>query len=366
MAPVTPIPAEVASLTDYEALAKKCLNPQVWAYVAGGAADELTVSENVAAFSRLLLRGRVLCDLAGGTTRIDLFGHSYAAPVLLAPTAFQKLLHPDGELATVLGAGAAQTPMVVSTQASVSLEDIARDAIAPLWFQLYVQPDRDFTAALVRRAEAVGYRVLVVTVDAPVSGIRNREQRAGFALPPQIEAVNLRNARPLSSYAPLPDGQALLGGPLLAAAPTWRDIGWLKSITAMPIVLKGIMCAEDASRAVSEGADGIIVSNHGGRTLDTMPATISVLREIVDVVDQRVPVLLDGGIRRGTDILKALALGARAVLIGRPYLYALAVAGAPGVCHALRILRAELEVAMALTGCATLSDIGPSVVRLKD
>jgi 4-hydroxymandelate oxidase len=365
LAPLTQIPAEIASVSDYEALAQPRMTPQAWAYLAGGSADEQTLAENVAAFARLSLRTRVLRRLDNGTTQLDLFGHSLTSPLLLAPIAFQKLAHPDGELATVLGAGAAQTAMIVSTQASVDLETIARAAAAPLWFQLYIQPDRAFTEALVRRAEAAGYRALVVTVDAPINGIRNREQRAGFVPPPGIEAVNLRGkSAPVPfTQQDMPGGQILLGGPLLAAAATWRDIAWLRGLTRLPILLKGIMAAEDATTAIAEGVDGIVVSNHGGRTLDTQPATITVLPEIARAVGGRVPVLLDGGIRRGTDILKALALGARAVLIGRPCIYGLAAAGAPGVCHVLRILRAEFEVAMALSGCRTLADIDASAVR---
>ncbi len=347
----------VASVSDYEPLARERLTQEAWAYVSGGAADEWTLRENCAAFQRLTLRTRVLADLTGGNTRLDLFGHSFNSPVFLAPVAYQKLFHPDGEMATALAASAMQTGMVVSTQASTHLEGIAREATAPLWFQLYIQPDRDFTRDLVRRVEAAGYRALVVTVDAPVSGPRNREQRAGFTLPEGVEAVNLRTM-PIQRGRGDGADTLLLGGPLLAAAPTWEDVRWLRSLTTLPILIKGIMTAEDTRRAVSEGADGIIISNHGGRVLDTQPATIDVLPDIVQAIGDRTPVLLDGGIRRGSDILKALALGAKAVLIGRPYIFGLAAAGAIGVSHVVRILRAELEIAMALTGCATLEAIG--------
>jgi 4-hydroxymandelate oxidase len=235
-----------------------------------------------------------------------------------------------------------------------------------LWFQLYIQPDRGFTRELVQRAQSAGYQALVVTVDAPVNGLRNREQRAGFVLPADIEAVNLRGMR----SAPPPSGEAggnvLLGGPLLAAAPTWNDIDWLRSLTSLPVLLKGITTAEDAKRAVDAGVAGIVVSNHGGRTLDTLPSTISMLPEIAAAVGGRLPLLFDGGIRRGSDVFKALALGANAVLIGRPYVYGLAVAGALGVSHVIHILRAELELTMALTGCRDLRDIGPSLVQWTD
>jgi len=356
------IPASIAAVADYEAFARERMSEQAWAYMAGGAADELTLRDNCAAFQRLQLRSRTLADLSGGHTRLELFGQRLEQPILLAPVAYHRLLHPDAELATVLAASAARAGMVVSTQASMALEDIARPAQTPLWFQLYVQPDRDFTRELVRRAEAAGYQALVLTVDAPVNGLRNREQRAGFALPEGVEAVNLRGMRGLPPSAGRIGEPALFGTPLLAAAPTWRDLAWLRSLTRLPLLVKGVMHEEDACRAVAEGVDGIIVSNHGGRTLDTQPATIEVLEAIARAVGGRVPLLLDGGIRRGTDVFKALALGASAVLVGRPYIFGLAAAGAPGVCHVLQLLRAELEVAMALTGCRTLADIGPGLL----
>ncbi len=350
------IPPDVVSVADYERLARERVDTAAWAFLDGGAADEWTLRENAAAYQRLTLRTRVLEDLSGGNTAVALFGCRFDAPILLAPVAYHRLYDPDGEIATVVAASAMQTGVVVSTQATVSLEDIASQATTPLWFQLYIQPDRDFTADLVRRAEAAGYQALVLTVDAPVTGVRNREQRAGFALPPGLESVNLRGMRQ-PAMRPASNGQLLLGGPLLAAAPTWQDVAWLRGLTKLPLLAKGIMTAEDAQRAVAAGFDGIIVSNHGGRTLDTQPATIDVLGEIASAVSDRVPVLCDGGIRRGSDVFKALALGAKAVLVGRPYMYGLAAAGAPGVAHVIRILRAELEVTMALTGCKDLAAI---------
>lgn len=357
------IPASVASAADYEPLARERMTEAAWAWLAGGAADELTLRENIAAFQRWKLRTRLLRDLSGGNTRLELFGRRFDSPILLAPVAYQKLAHPEGEMATALAASANGAGMVVSTQASVSLEDIARAATAPLWFQLYVQPDRDFTLALVRRAEAAGYGAIVVTADAPVSGPRNREQRAGFTVPPSIEAVNLRGMKVTAMQGEGKDGALLLGGPLVSAAPTWRDLEWLRAQTRLPLLLKGVMTAEDATQAVAAGVDGLIVSNHGGRALDTQPATIDMLPEIAAAVACRVPLLLDGGIRRGTDVLKALALGAAAVLVGRAYMFGLAAAGAVGVSHVLRLMRAELEIAMALTGCANLQTIASSCVR---
>ncbi len=357
------IPGDVVAVSDYEALARERLTPQAAAYLFGGAGDELTLRDNTAAFQRLRMRTRVLRDMAGAGRALRLFNQDFASPILLAPVAYQTLFHPDGERATALAAAATRTGMIVSTQAATPIEEIARDAASPLWFQLYIQPDRAFTHDLVRRAEQAGYSAIVVTVDAPVSGIRDRERRAGFVLPPGVEAVNLRGMRSLPPQAAQVGGPMLLGGALLAAAPTWRDIAALKRMTSLPVLVKGIMTAEDAAQSVAEGIDGIIVSNHGGRILDTVPATIDVLPEIAAAVGGRVPLLLDGGVRRGSDVFKALALGAQAVLVGRPYVYGLAAAGAIGVSHVVQMLLAEFEIAMALAGCRNLDEIECSLVR---
>lgn len=364
LAKLQAIPPSIATVRDYETAARERLTEQAWAYIAGGASDEITLRDNLAAFERVRLRGRVLRDMAGAHCRLELFGQTFDIPALLAPVAFQRLAHPDGELASALGAAAGGTGMVVSTQSSISLEAIAADAAAPLWFQLYMQPDRDFTLSLVRRAEAAGYQALVFTVDAPISGLRPREQRAGFQLPPGVEAVNLRDAPAAQLQAARPGGAMLLGGPLLDAAPSWRDLAWLRSQTWLPLLIKGVMDAGDARRMIDEGADGVVVSNHGGRVLDGQPATLDVLPEIVDAAGGRIPVMLDGGVRGGGDVFKALALGARAVFVGRAYMHGLAAAGAVGVSHVLHMLRAELEVAMALTGCRTLDDIDHSALRI--
>ena len=361
--PLLRIPAAVVAVSDYEPLARERMTPEAWAYFEGGAADEITLRENRAAFDRLRLRGRVLAPLAGGHTRVTLCGQTFEHPVLVAPMAYQKLAHAEGELALALGAAAMRAGMILSVHASMALEDVARvEATAPRWFQLGILPDREFTRALVRRAEAAGYQALVVTVDAVVSGVRNRQNRAGFRLPPGIEAVNLRGAHSGGPVETKAGESAVFGGVLAATAPTWKDLEWLQALTRLPVLVKGIMSPEDAAQAVAQGAAGVIVSNHGGRTLDTLPATIEVLPGIADAVGGRVPILLDGGIRRGTDVLKALALGAQAVLVGRPCIHGLASAGAPGVAHVLNILRAELEAAMALTGCATLAQVDRSVV----
>ncbi len=362
--PLERIPPQIAAVDDYEAFAKPRMTPGAFAYVSGGAADELTVRENVEAFRRLKLRTRVLRDVEGGDTRLELLGQELPYPILLAPVALQRLAHPDGELATALAAAAMRAPMIVSAEASVSIEDIAARAgqHTMLWMQLYLYGDRGLLRELVQRVEAAGYRALVVTADAPVSGARNREQRAEFAPPPGIEAVNLKGLRATTGAVARAGESPVFGSGVLEGAPTWKDIEWLESVTTLPVLVKGIMSPQDAVTAVGAGVAGIVVSNHGGRTLDTQPATIDVLEPIAHAVDGRVPLLLDGGVRRGTDILKALALGARAVLVGRPYVYALAAAGASGVAHVLHILRTELEMAMVLTGCRRLADIGPELV----
>lgn len=359
--PLPQIPPDVVALTDYEPLARQHLGEHAWAYYSGGAADEVSLRENRTAFDALKLVPRVLRDLKGGSTRTTLLGQTLEFPVLLAPIAYHRMAHDDGELATVLGASAMKTGMIVSTRASVMIEDIAAAAQTHLWFQLYVQPDREFTKALVRRAENAGYQALVLTVDAPLTGIRNRLQRSGYKMREGVEAVNLRGmAQP--DLRPKMAGENVAFGALLDDAPTWQDAEWLLSFTKLPVIIKGILSPEDAEMAIERGFAGIIVSNHGGRVLDTTPAPIEVLPEIVERVAGRVPVLMDGGVRRGTDVLKAIALGATAVLVGRPYLFALSVAGAVGVAHVLNILRAEFEVAMGLTGCRTVGEIQRSVI----
>lgn len=351
---LTQIPPELAAVGDYEAFARARLDDNAWAYLHSGAADEITFRANRRAFDECTLRNRVLADVRGGHTRVTLFGQALPHPILLAPLAYQCLFHPEGELATVRAASAMDAPMVVSTLASHALEDIARHAQTPLWLQLYFQPDRAWTFDLVRRAEAAGYQAVVVTVDAPLAGVRNREQRAGFSLPEGVRAVNLQGMRqPASTLQP---GQSVVFDGLMAYAPTWGDIEQLRQLTRLPILLKGITHPDDAKQALAVGTDGLIVSNHGGRTLDTVPAALHLLPPIAAAVQGQVPLLLDGGIRRGTDILKAIVLGANAVLIGRPLAYGLATAGALGVAHILRLLWEELEVAMALTGCRTLAD----------
>ena len=360
MAGPQPIPADIAALCDYERHAAARLAAPARAYIDGAGADGLTAAANLAAWQQIRLTGRVLADLRGGSTALSLFGLALPHPFLLAPVAFHGLAHPGAEAETALGAAAGGAAMVVSTQSGMRLEEIAAGAQGPLWFQLYLQPERRDTRDLVRRAEAAGMRALVVTVDAPVTGLRNAEARAGFRLPAGLRAANLDGYAPPRLRAEPGRSPVFLG--LAEAAPRWEDIRWLRGETRLPLLLKGIMDPEDAELAIAAGADGIVVSNHGGRGLDTLPATAEALPRIVARVAGRVPVLCDGGIRRGTDALKALALGASAVLVGRPQLHALAVAGASGVAHLLTLLRAELEVAMALTGRRRLDEIDASLL----
>jgi len=346
------------SADDYGVAAAERLDAAARAYVDGGAADEATLRANRAAWQRLVLWPRVLRPLADGHTRTALLGREIEHPILLAPVAYQRLAHPDGEAATALAAAAQGAGFVLSTQSSVALETVARlvrdePGRGPLWFQLYLPHDRGFARELLARVSAAGFEALMLTVDAPVSGVRDRERRAGFVLPPGVSAVNLAGQ---PRRGPGPAGAFCQG--LAAQAPTWADVEWLRAETALPLLLKGILRADDARLALAAGASGIVVSNHGGRTLDTAIATAEALPRVTAAVAGRVPVLVDGGIRRGTDVLKAIALGASAVLVGRPQVHALAAAGAQGVAHVIRLLRDELEMAMALGGCATLSDAG--------
>jgi 4-hydroxymandelate oxidase len=347
---VTPV-----SLQDFEALARERMDPGAFAYVAGGAADEVTLRENAAAFARFRLRPRVLVDVARVLPETTLLGTRVTMPVGLAPTARQRLVHPDGELAVARAASAAGVLMVASTMSSYSLEAIAAASSGPRWFQLYVHKDRGVTRALVERAAASGYGAVVLTVDFPVAGRRERELRDAV----DVEWGGLGNFPEIGAgveFLPLMD--ALHDQRLV-----WDDVGWVRSLTPLPLVLKGILTGEDAARAVAHGAAAIVVSNHGGRQLDRTPATIDVLEEVVEAVAGRAEVYLDGGVRRGTDVLVALALGARAVFVGRPHCFALAVGGEAAVAQMLGGLRDELENAMALLGTARPADVERAHVR---
>jgi 4-hydroxymandelate oxidase len=351
---------EAVCLADFEAAARQRIPEMAWEYINSGAGDENSLRWNCEAWNSLRLLPRVLVDVSRLDTRVTVCGQEMAMPILLAPTAYHRLLHADGELATARGAGAAEVTMIVSTLATTAVEEIAQAATQPLWYQLYVQTDRAFTRDLVQRAEDAGCKALCVTVDTPVGGARNRETRIRFALPEGMSLPNLHGLK--ASASDHVSQEQTIYGKLFDPTLTWRDIEWLCSFARVPVLLKGILAAEDAALAVAAGAAGVIVSNHGARNLDTVAATADALPRVVDRVEGRVPVLVDGGIRRGTDVLKALALGASAVLLGRPYLYALAAAGEAGVASAVSILRKELQMAMALTGRTSIAAIDRSVL----
>lgn len=352
--------ADAVSVSDLQEIAGRRMPVMAREFIESGAADELSLRWNREAYDRIRLDPRVLRDVSVVDTRVKVLGLDLAFPILLAPTALHKLVHPEGELATVRGAGAAQTAMTLSTMSSVTLEEVASASSGPLWFQLYVQKDRGFTAELVQRAEKAGYKALVLTVDTPVGGARNRQERAKFRLPPGVEVANLRGL-PSRGGKKLETEQDAFQH-ILPERLTWKDVEWLQSITRLPVLLKGVLNADDAELAAKLGLAGIVVSNHGARNLDTVPATIDALPRITDKVGGSMAVLVDGGVRRGTDVLKALALGANAVLVGRPIFYGLSSAGADGVHRMLAILRHELELAMALTGRKEIAEIDRSVL----
>jgi 4-hydroxymandelate oxidase len=354
--PTTTLPV---NLHEYEPLARAKLGDMAWDYLAGGGGDELTLRWNRERLDATRLLPRVLRDVGTVDTRLSLLGLSLPFPVLLAPTGFQKLFHPEGELATARGAGAAGALYTLSTPATTSLEDVAEVAKAPLWFQLYVQRDRGFTLGLVECAEAHGYRAIVLTADTPVLGARDREQRRQLELPPGMDLPNLRG---LAGRTNEPTFQHGSRNPFLDPSLTWKDVEWLAHATKLPVVVKGVLHPDDARLALEHGAAAVGVSNHGGRNLDTVPATIDALPAIVEAVAGRVPILFDGGVRRGVDVVKALALGATAVMIGRPYLWGLSASGAEGVTRVVQLLVTELEMAMAQCGAATLSQLTRELV----
>lgn len=355
---------EPLSLRELESEAQRRLDPKVYDFFAGGADDEVTVRENEAAFSRIGLIPRVLRGRGDRKLEVSLLGCRASMPILIAPTAFHRLAHREGESATARAAARAGTIMIVSMASTVAVEEIGAavrqetgEDPANLWFQLYIQPDLKFTEAIIRRAEAAGCTALVVSIDSPTFGRRERDVRNRFLdLPPGMCCENMREPG---------------GGPQGKARPiafspelSWEHLDWLRKTTAMKIALKGIMHPADAQLAVGRGVDALIVSNHGGRQLDTVPASIELLPAIVDAVKGKIPLLLDGGIRRGTDVVKALALGASAVAVGRPVLWGLALGGEGGVSQVLELLRSELDRALALCGCGSPADLGRDLVRL--
>jgi len=353
---------DLLSIADWEAAARAQLPKMVFDYYVGGSWDEITLRDNAGAFDQLRLNYRVLRDVSERSTATTVLGHRVALPVLIAPTAFQCMAHEEGEVATVRAAGAAGTIMIVSTLSNQPIEAIAAAATAPFWFQLYVYRDRGASADLLARAEAAGAEAVVLTVDAQVWGVRERDVRNRFQLPQGLKMNNL-----LADLASLPadvedSGLGAYVASMFDPALSWKDIEWLRSLTDLPIVLKGIVHPEDARLAAEAGVDGIFVSNHGGRQIDTAPATIDALARIVAASDGRLEVYLDGGVRRGSDVVKALALGARAVAVGRPVLWGLAVDGQGGVEAILDLLNREFDAVMALCGATRPDELDDDLI----
>lgn len=350
------------NVADYRDAAEDALPRMAFDYYASGSGAEATLEENREAYRRLRLRHRVLRDVSDCDPGVDLLGHRLALPVVVAPTAFHGLAHPEGEVATARGAGAAGTVMTLSTLSNRPMEEVADGTDGPAWFQLYVYRDREATLALVRRAGAAGFSALVLTVDAPVLGTRERDVRNRFHLPDGLGVANLPDGMADVPEASADSGLAAYVASHMDPGLGWDDLAWLVDASELPVLVKGIVHPGDARRAVRRGAAGIVVSNHGGRQLDGGVATIDALPEVAGAVEGRVPVLLDGGVRRGTDVLKALALGADAVAVGRPALWGLAVDGAGGVRDVLDLLRGEVLEAMTLAGCRRVAEVGPDLV----
>jgi 4-hydroxymandelate oxidase len=350
---------QLLNLFDYERAAREVLSTASFDYQVGGAGDEVTLRANRDAWDAIAIRFRTMVDVSRRSLATSVLGMPVSMPVLVAPTAMQKLAHPDGECGMARAAAAAGTLMVVSTTATIGLAEVASATPDPKWFQVYVYRDREYTRQLVREAVQAGYRALMLTVDAPVLGRRERDIRNGFTLPPGMEIANARMAGMSIVPEASDDASGLMSHfrGLHDPAVTPRDIAWLREVSGLPVVVKGIVRGDDARRALDHGASAIAVSNHGGRQLDSAVATADVLVEVVEAVAGRAEVYVDGGIRRGVDVLKAIALGARAALIGRPPIWGLAVNGAEGARHVLDLLRDELDVAMALAGCRSVEEI---------
>ena len=353
-----PSPPQPVNVFEYERLAEDALEAGPLGYFAGGACDEWTLRENVEAFARLKLRPRMLVDVSKVSAATTVLGTEVSMPLLVAPTAIQKMCHPDGEPATARAAAAVGTLMTLSTIATATPAEVAAAAPgAPRWFQLYCFEDEGVTRALIDQAVDEGYSAIVLTVDAPRGGRRERDLRTGFQVPAGVKVPSVAAA--LSRPATLTIAELFA---MFDLTLTWRDLERIRGFSDLPLLVKGVMTEEDARLACEAGVDGIVVSNHGGRQLDGVAATIDALPEVVDAVEGRVEVFVDGGIRRGTDVIKALARGARAALVGRPVLWGLAVGGEDGARHVLELLRDEVELALLLCGCTTPSDVTPAHV----
>lgn len=357
---------DLLRVDDYAEVAESVLPADIWGYISGGSGTEWTLAENRAAFERITLRPRFLVDVRECDTSTSLLGTALAAPIGVAPMAYHRLAHPDGELATAQAVGSVGGPFVVSIFASQPVERIAEHASGPLWLQLYWLRQRDALVGLVRRAERCGFGAIVLTVDTPKVGRRLRDLRNSFTLPEHVAAVNLSDSVMATSHEVDAGSSALERHSRERFDPTitWSDLGWLRELTTLPLVIKGVLTAEDARLAVEHGFAAVIVSNHGGRQLDGAPAAITALPEVVAAVEGRVPVLLDGGVRTGADVFRALALGARTVFVGRPVLYGLAAGGAEGATRVLGLLRDELVETMTLAGRPGIAAIDSSSVSL--
>jgi 4-hydroxymandelate oxidase len=354
---------ELVSVFDYEAASRTNLTRTAGDYYASGASDEITLRENHAAYDRIKLRPRVLRDISRRDLNTRVLGETISMPIMIAPTAFHCMADEEGEVATVKAAGKADTIMILSTLATRSIEEVMAEATGSVWFQLYYYKDRNATMSLIQRAEAAGCNAIVLTVDAQIWGRRERDVKNRFRLPKGLSIKNLMQA----GKGDFPKETAESGLASYVSwqfdpAMSWKDVDWLCSKTELPVLLKGVLHPEDARLAVDHGAAGVIVSNHGGRQLDTVPATIEALPGIVEAVDGRLEVLIDGGIRRGTDVLKAIALGAKAVGVGRPVIWGLAVGGEEGASNVLQILRKEFELSMRLCGCQAVDEIDGDLI----
>ncbi|CAO3599357.1 unnamed protein product [Absidia cylindrospora] len=357
--PVSSLPL---TIDDYEELAQKSLNASAYGYFRSGADSEVTLQRNKQAYDKLLIRPKVLVDVAKIDIATTILGQSLRTPIGIAPTAFHALAHDDGELATARASAALGSCYCASTYSNYSMAEISRAVNTPggalQWFQLYVENDRATTAHLVRQCEQLGYKALVVTVDRPRLGRRLTDARTGFGLPRHLRQGNFDDDNDAANDGTSRTGQGAYLTGQIDASLTWSDLHWLRSLTSLPIVIKGIFRAEDATLAVKHGVAGILVSNHGGRQLDGCPSTLEVLPEIVDACrNTNVEVYLDGGIRKGTDVFKALALGARAVFIGRPVIWGLAYDGEKGVKRIFDSLNYDLRLAMALAGTTSIDKI---------
>ncbi len=350
-------------LADFEECARERLPRMVYDYYAGGAHDEVTLRANRGAYEKLSLRYHVLRDVTNRSTEKVIFGDRLSMPILVAPTAFHQLACEEGEIATARATAAAGTIMGLSTLSTRAIEEVSQAAGGRLWFQLYVYRDREVTRELVARAEAAGAKALMLTVDAQLWGVRERDVRNQFQLPPDLRMPNLGSGE--LSRLPADEGSSLSAyvNSLFDPALVWADVDWLCSLTRLPVLIKGVVRGDDSAMALEYGAAGVIVSNHGGRQLDTAPAPVEVLGEVVEAIDGKGVVLVDGGIRRGTDVVKAVAIGADAVMLGRPILWGLAHGGEAGVQRVLEMMRAEFDLAMGLCGACSVDELTPDLVR---